>query len=252
MEDKAITASYVMLQLNLLKDEILKGVEEKIRKVVQEELETIRTEFDEKLQNFKTEQQAFTEEKFAELKEMHQIEETSLSERLNELENQFKLMLKNHDSLLQRDIAAEDRQRRTNIVVTNLKVNKDVSCEENAENFFRDKLNIPQEKIKHFIYRNCHYLGREQPGHGRSLIIAFIRQTDRDYVMSQAKKLKGSDISMRPNYSAETRARKDEMLKLKQSLQNEDVKLRVVERSYQPLLQIMSSDGKWSAYDAEF
>ena len=51
MEDKAITASYVMLQLNLLKDEILKGVEEKIRKVVQEELETIRTEFDEKLQN---------------------------------------------------------------------------------------------------------------------------------------------------------------------------------------------------------
>ena len=57
---------------------------------------------------------------------------------------------------------------------------------------------------------------------------------------------------MRPNYSAETRAKKDEMLKLKQSLQNEDIKLRVVERSYQPVLQIMAPDGKWSAYDAEF
>ena len=252
MGDKDITASYVMLQLAVLKDEILKGIEEKIRKVVKEELETIRTEFDEKLQNLKAEQTAYTEEKFAELKEIHQIEETSNSQRLNELENKFKLMVKNYEKLLERDIAAEDRQRRTNIVVTNLKVNNDISCQENAENFFQEKLKIPQEKIKQFIYRNCHYLGREQPGHGRSLIIAFVRQTDRDFVMSQAKNLKGSDISMRPNYSAETRAKKDEMLKLKQSLQNDDIKLRVVERSYQPVLQIMAPDGKWSAYDAEF
>ena len=57
---------------------------------------------------------------------------------------------------------------------------------------------------------------------------------------------------MRPNYSAETRAKKDDMLKLKQSLQGEGMKMRVVERSYQPTLQIMSPDGKWSAYDAEF
>ena len=74
MGDKDITASYVMLQLAVLKDEILKGIEEKIRKVVKEELETIRTEFDEKLQNLKAEQTAYTEEKFAELKEIHQID----------------------------------------------------------------------------------------------------------------------------------------------------------------------------------
>ena len=52
MGDKDIDARYVMLQLSILKDEILKGVEEKIRKVVKEELETMRTEFNEKLQNF--------------------------------------------------------------------------------------------------------------------------------------------------------------------------------------------------------
>ena len=252
MGDKDIDARYVMLQLSILKDEILKGVEEKIRKVVKEELETIRTEFNEKLQNLKSEQEAFTEEKIAELKEMHQLEETSLSERLADLQNQFKVMLNNYDTLLQRDIAAEDRQRRTNIVVTNLRVNKDLSCEENAENFFREKLKIPQERIQNFLYRNCHYLGREQSGQGRSLIIAFLRQTDRDYVMSHGKNLKGLDISMRPNYSAETRAKKDDMLKLKQTLQGEGMKMRVVERSYQPTLQIMSPDGKWSAYDAEF
>ena len=252
MGDKAIDASYVMLQLSILKDEILKGVEEKIRKVVKEELETIRTEFNEKLQNLKTEQETFTEEKIAELKELHQLEQTSLSDRLDDLQNQLKVMLENYNTLLQRDIAAEDRQRRTNIVVTNLRVNKDLSCEENAENFFREKLKIPQERIQNFLYSNCHYLGREQSGQGRSLIIAFLRQTDRDYVMSHGKNLKGLDISMRPNYSAETRAKKDDMLKLKQSLQGEGMKMRVVERSYQPTLQIMSADGKWSAYDAEF
>ena len=251
-EENEITAQYVMLQLAILKDEILKGVEDKIKKVIQEELNTFRTEIHDKLEKLETEQQKFTNDKIAELEEIHRIKEDALSKRIDELENQCKLLVTKCDNLLQRDVAAEDRQRRTNVVVSNYKSDTNISCEENAERFFTEKLLIPQDQVKKFLYRNVHYLGRELPNQGRSFIVAFLRQTDRDLVMSYAKNLRGTDISLKPNYSPETRAKKDEMLKMKTSLQNEGLKMRVVERAYQPMLQVQSSNGKWSQYDAEY
>ena len=161
-------------------------------------------------------------------------------------------MQRKYEGQLSRSIEAEDRQRRLNIVVSNLHVDSELSCIENTENFFKEKLQIPQEKINTFIYRNAHYLGKEQQGKGRSLICAFVRQTDRDYVMSQGKHLKGTDISLRPNYSPETRAKKDETLNLKKSLQEQGMKMRVTERNYQPILQIMGENNKWSKYEEEY
>ena len=57
MGDNEITAQYVMLQLVILKDEILKGVEDEIKKVIQEELNTFQTKFNDKLEKLETEQQ---------------------------------------------------------------------------------------------------------------------------------------------------------------------------------------------------
>ena len=58
--------------------------------------------------------------------------------------------------------------------------------------------------------------------------------------MSYAKNLRGTDILLKPNHSPGTRAKKDEMLKLKTSLQSEGLRMRVVEKAYQPILQVQS------------
>ena len=84
------------------------------------------------------------------------------------------------------------------------------------------------------------------------MIVAFVRQTDRDLVMSHGKNLKGSQISLKQNYSPETREKKDELLTLKKSLSSQGMKLRVVERSYRPTLQILGPNNRWSQYEEEY
>ena len=247
-----VNAQYVMLQLSILKTEILKGVEESIRKVVKEEMDSFRKEVDEKIEKSKTEQTAYIDVKVEELKQQHESKETELLAKIYDLQTKYEDMMQKHESHLKRIVQAEDRQRRTNVVVSNYMGNEELTCEENAELFFKEKLSIPQEKISKFLYRNIHYLGREQSNQGRSFIVAFLRQTDRDLVMSYAKNLKGTKISIKPNYSPETRSKKDEMLNLRKTLQSDGMITRVVERGYQPLLQVQSSNGRWSNYDAEY
>ena len=246
-----VSAEYVMLQLSILKKEILEGIREEIKTAVKNELQDFRKEMDDKLEKNKSEQIDFVNEKLKEVEELHQIEKDSFLKRLDELEEKFKIMVVANDSLLQRCIDAEDRQRRLNIVVSNLEIDPNLTCIQNAEKMFIEKLKVPQETVNKFLYRNAHYLGREERGKGRSLIVAFLRQTDRDLIMSHGKNLKGSDISLRQNYSAETRGKKDELLKLKSSLSSDGTKLRVVERRYKPTLQILNGN-KWTDYNDEF
>ena len=246
-----VSAEYVMLQLSILKKEILEGIREEIKTAVKNELQDFRKEMDDKLEKNKSEQIDFVNEKLKEVEELHQIEKDSFLKRLDELEEKFKIMVVANDSLLQRCIDAEDRQRRLNIVVSNLEIDPNLTCIQNAEKMFIEKLKVPQETVNKFLYRNAHYLGREERGKGRSLIVAFLRQTDRDLIMSHGKNLKGSDISLRQNYSAETRGKKDELLKLKSSLSSDGTKLRVVERKYKPTLQILNGN-KWTDYNDEF
>ena len=70
--------------------------------------------------------------------------------------------------------------------------------------------------------------------------------------MSHGTNLQGSNISLKANYSPETRAKKDELLKLKRSLSTQDMKLRVVERNYHPTLQILGPNNRWSKYEEEY
>ena len=251
MTDTGISAEYVMLQLSILKKEILEGIREEVKTAVKKEFEDFRKEIDEKLEKNKSEQEVYVNEKIKEVQELHQIEKNSLLQRLDKMEDNFQLLMNANDSLLQRCIDAEDRQRRLNIVVSNLEIDPNLSCIENAEKMFVEKLKVPNDVVNNFLYRNAHYLGREERGKGRSLIVAFLRQTDRDLIMSYGKNLKGTDISLRQNYSAETRGKKDELLKLKNSLASDGMKLRVVERRYKPTLQILNGN-KWTDYNDEF
>ena len=247
-----VTASYVMLQFSVFKQEIIDSIRSEMRTVVKEELDKYREEVKEQFSEVKTENQKFVTDKIDELKKAHKLKEDELEERLNkEIERSNDMYLK-IESMLGRIVEAEDRQRRLNVVVSNLKVDDNLSCEENAEKFFMEKLKIPEENVKSFIYRNVHYLDREDKGKGRSFIAAFIRQCDRDLVMSKGKELKGTHISLKQNYSPETRAKKDELLQLKKSLSEQGMTLRVVERSHKPVLQIKDRNGKWSRFEEEY
>ena len=256
MGSEPVSASYVMLQLSIFKNEIVESIRNEMKTVFREEIDKLRTklrtEMDQKISDLKVEQQEFTNKKIDEMERAHLQREEELSKRIDTWQDRYEIMTRKYEDQLSRIVEAEDRQRRLNIVVSNLKVDSELSCIENTEKFFKEKLKIPQEKIDTFIYRNAHYLGKEQSGKGRSLICAFVRQTDRYFVMSQGKNLQGTDISLRPNYSPETRAKKDEMLILKKTLQEQGMKMRVTERNYKPVLQILGDNNRWSQYEEEY
>ena len=241
-----------MLQLSIFKKDLLESIKEEMRNVVKEELVEFRSEMDQKIAEVRCEQEKLIRDQMEELKLSYQIKEAELEERLNRQQELYENLACKYQTVLNRCVEAEDRQRRLNIVVSNLSIDNDLSCIQNAEKFFIEKLKIPRETVGNFIYRNSHYLGKEQNGKGRSLIVAFVRQTDRDLVMSHGKNLKGSQISLKQNYSPETREKKDELLTLKKSLSSQGMKLRVVERSYRPTLQILGPNNRWSQYEEEY
>ena len=251
-DNNPVTASYVMLQFSVFKNEIIESIRSEMRSVVKEELDKYREEVKEQFTEMKSEQKRIVEDKIEELKKAHKLKEDELEERLNKEHERCNDMFMKFESMLNRIVEAEDRQRRLNVVVSNLQIDENLSCVDNAERFFIEKLKIPEEKVKTFIYRNVHYLDREDKGKGRSFIAAFVRQTDRDLVMAHGKELAGTRVSMKANYSPETRARKDELLALKKNLSEQGMTLRVVERSHKPVLQIKDRNGKWSRYEEEY
>ena len=104
MSDTGISAEYVMLQLSILKKEILEGIREEVKTAVKKEFEDFRKEIDEKLEKNKSEQEVYVNEKIKEVQELHQIEKKSLLQRLDKMEDNFQLLMNANDSLLQRCI----------------------------------------------------------------------------------------------------------------------------------------------------
>ena len=116
---------------------------------------------------------------------------------------------------------------------------------------FVNLLNIPREKVDSFLFRNIHFLGANKQGKPRSIIVVFLRQTDRDLVFSKAKELKGSNISIRGNYSFETATRKNDLMLKRKNLISQGVKARVIEKNYKPQLQVLGDDGRWRKHEDE-
>ena len=155
------------------------------------------------------------------------------------------------ENLLERCINSEDRSRKTNIVISGLQTDENLTVEKNVERMFVDKLNIPSEKVDTFLYRNIHFLGANKQGKSRSIIVAFLKQTDRDLVFSKAKELKGSSISIRGNYSFETATRKNDLMLKRKNLISQGFKARVIEKNYKPQLQVLGDNGHWKKHEDE-
>ena len=113
--------------------------------------------------------------------------------------------------------------------------------EQQFKDVLKEKLGIVD--ADNMMFRAVHRLPAPKRGHGMSqpkpIIAAFIRQTDRDDVLSKAHMLKGTGISLQSHLPKTLNDRRNDMLKERHELLNADNsrKLRVVDKNFTPVLQ---------------
>ena len=184
------------------------------------------------------------------VKEAVAIATEKLRSDIEEMTVNHAILTQEVNVLRQRAIESEDRGRRLNIIISGLKQEGNETPEQIVNNFFRNKLQVPSDIVAGFHFRNVHFLGKPQTsGKPRSIICAFLKQTDKNYIIQRGYLLKGSDISMKCNYSPETREVKDSLMMKRKSLKmSEGKNFRVVDVKYYPTLQMEQSKGKWVKY----
>ena len=236
-----VTATFVTNELERFKAEILADIKTQITTCITTALKDFKEEIKKDIEEWKAEQKEIMDEKIEAAEKKYQLMLNEQKKELEEMKNTCELIIK-------RQVEQEDRGRRLNLVVSGLEPNENFTCQQIVEQMFVRDLKIPQDSVDAFIYRNIHYIGNFKPGKSRSIIIAFCRQTDRDLVFSKASELKGTRISLRPNYSPETRNIRDELMKKRIELKAENLKVRLVEKFYKPELQVLQRNGKWLKY----
>ena len=82
----------------------------------------------------------------------------------------------------------------------------------------------------------------------RPIIVMFTQQYYRNFVMDKANLLRGSSISMKSDLPKEWDDIRNELLQKRRALINEGKIVRIVERSYKPILQVKIGE-KWTNYN---
>ena len=154
----------------------------------------------------------------------------------------------------------EGHSRRLNIIIQGKDETAGENTEEVARGFLTNELKMDAGDVGQFMVRDVHRLpkGKKRDGSEfdgpRPIIMAFIRQKDRNTVMRNAYQLKNTAYSLKSDLPKHLNELRSEMLKERQRLKeaHPGVKFRVTERSYKPVLQkengvIPGSDGriKW-------
>ena len=132
--------------------------------------------------------------------------------------------------------------RRRHLIVNGVEMKKYNRGEsEPTEQIFRDllvdKLKLDREYVDKILFRDLHRLPASNKFNGPPPIIAaFLCQQDRNYVMSHAKNLKNTKISIKSDLPRQLNQLRGHMLDhMKELKVNHTV--RLVERSYFPVLQ---------------
>ena len=244
-----ITVDFVMNKFTEFKTELLTILKTEISTSITSALTAFRTEINQKFTDFKESHTKSTEEKISNIDKKQAEYETQMLDKITSLQSEIKDLRKMNETLVSRMVDSEDRGRKLNLVIGGLPADVNSTCQEIVERMFVNNLLIPSDVVRKFLYRNIHFLGQPRSGKSRSIIVAFVRQTDRDYVFQRANKLKGTEISLRPNYSEETRCIKDDLMKKRLELKSKGLNVRVVEVKYKPMLQKMGRNGRWEKYN---
>lgn len=120
--------------------------------------------------------------------------------------------------------------------------------EQQFKDVLSEKLGI--ENADQIMFRAVHRLPKPKQGNGsnqpKPIIAAFLRQTDRDNVLSKAHLLRGTGISLQSHLPPKLNTIRNDMLKERRRLLNADNtrKLRVVDKNFSPVLQ-ENRDNEW-------
>ena len=145
---------------------------------------------------------------------------------------------------------------RLNLIARNVEeVGENETHQQTEEKFrqvLREKLQL--EDADTILFRDTHRLPKPKQGFGatqpKPLICAFIRQCDRDLVLSKAHMLKDSGMSIQSHLPPKLNAIRNAMLKERRAMLNANParKIRVVDKQFSPVIQeskIVDGEAKW-------
>ena len=175
-----------------------------------------------------------------------------IQSNVNKVKNDLQLTLDDHEEKM---VLAEGHSRRLNLIINGIVEGENEVTKDVVQDFMMSKLHMDEAVVKNFLFRDVHRLAKGKKPDGsasdlpRPIIMAFIRQQDRNSVLRQASELKGSNISLKSDLPRALNNLRSEMLKERKRLiaLNPNVKYRVAEVSYRPCLQ--KSDGVYRAAD---
>ena len=148
----------------------------------------------------------------------------------------------------------EGHGRRLNIIVTNVAEDKAENTETVIRDFLIKNLEINSVEVNKMSFRDCHRLPKPKNAHPgvtknhRPIIVAFTQQYYRNMVMDKANLLRGSNITIKSDLPKEWDEVRNQLLQQRRLLINEGKMVRLVERSYKPILQIKIGE-KWTNYN---
>ena len=139
----------------------------------------------------------------------------------------------------------EGHSRRRNLIFNGKKEEKGEKIEEVVQDILRNDLQMESAVVDNYLFRDFHRLPKAKNKDGtvregpRPIIVAFLRQKDRNETMRNAFKLKGSDCSIKSDLPKKLNELRTKMLTERRRLKTIDphTKYRVAERSYKPVLQ---------------
>ena len=127
------------------------------------------------------------------------------------------------ESLERNDEYKTDHAFRLQLVAYNIpEEDEKEDCFARMQFFMRDNLGIDEAAVGQIPIRDTHRLGRKVEGKIRPIVIAFIQQQHRDFVLSKAKNLQGTDLSLQPHLSKKLQEVKKALLIKRKEIKSVD------------------------------
>lgn len=129
-------------------------------------------------------------------------------------------------------------------------VNED--CFAVIRNFMVNKLKIDQQSVPQLSIRDCHRLGKKDDDKIRPMVVAFLEQPHRDFVLKQAKNLYNTNFGLQPHLSKKQLDIKKILLAKRKDIKTYDKKILafIGYRAYRPVL-LVKVQGKLQQFKDE-
>ena len=182
------------------------------------------------------------------------------NEELKKTKNEVQLLVHGLESqvnfLTEKVIHLEAHGRRLNVIINNVEESKNENTESVIREIITKTLEIPAVDVNHISFRDVHRLPLSKKTNQdasnariqqRPIIVAFTQQADRNMVMQKAHLFRNTNYSIKTDLPKQWDDKRNELLQLRRRLINEGKMVRVVERSYKPVLQVKKGE-KWINY----